>query len=500
MRVDVLNTMMNSHSIVWVIIAIVLFAGIGAAAEPRAPMMPTSTPIRGPLIVSTQNPRYFAGPDGNAVFLTGSHYWANLVDLGPNDPPVAFDFDGYLDFLEKHHHNFIRLWSWELSKWQYPKGEVQFTSPMAWERTGPGVALDGKPRFDLTRPNPAYFMRLRERIIAAGQRGIYVGIVLFEGNGLYSSLQPQEGHPFATGNNINNLGIEPEASGSFTNLHTLKWPEVTRLQEVYVRWVVEHVNDLDNVLYEIVNESGVYSREWQEHMVRFVKSCEGILPKRHPVGMSFLTAKGGASGPNSLLYKSPADWIAPGREGGRDGGYRRDPPAADGKKVILADTDHLFGIGGDVAWVWKSVCRGLNPIYMDSYRQRDRPNDPPYPNSSFSDHFNARTDLDPRWDGIRRNLGYARAFVQRMDLNKARPDSTLAYSGYCLTTEREYLIYLPDGGSTIVDLEASAGELNVEWLDPESGQVYEATAEKAGAVRSFAAPFKGHAVLFLHPK
>ena len=27
--------------------------------------------------------------------------------------PGSFDFDGYLDFLVKHHHNFIRLWRWE---------------------------------------------------------------------------------------------------------------------------------------------------------------------------------------------------------------------------------------------------------------------------------------------------------------------------------------------------------------------------------------------------
>jgi len=29
--------------------------------------------------------------------------------MGRSDPPEPFDFDAYLDFLEKYHHNFIRL-------------------------------------------------------------------------------------------------------------------------------------------------------------------------------------------------------------------------------------------------------------------------------------------------------------------------------------------------------------------------------------------------------
>ena len=33
---------------------------------------------------------------------------------------------------------------------------------------------------------------------------------------------------------------------------------MTALQEAYVRKVIDTVNDLDNVLYEITNEAGVY--------------------------------------------------------------------------------------------------------------------------------------------------------------------------------------------------------------------------------------------------
>src|SRR5687767_14991550 len=52
----------------------------------------------GPLRVHPTNPRYFT--DGTktrdsawkAVYLTGSHTWANLIDRGVSDPPPTFDF------------------------------------------------------------------------------------------------------------------------------------------------------------------------------------------------------------------------------------------------------------------------------------------------------------------------------------------------------------------------------------------------------------------------
>jgi len=97
-------------------------------------------------------------------------------------------------------------------------------------------------------------------------------------------------------------------------------------------------------------------------MIDFVKSYEATKPFSHPVGMTFRHM----GGTNAELFDSPADWISPNPEGG----YRDNPPVADGSKVIISDTDHLWGIGGSQSWVWKSFLRGLNPIYMDPYDDR----------------------------------------------------------------------------------------------------------------------------------
>lgn len=239
----------------------------------------------GPLKVSEHNPRYFTDDSGKAIYLTGSHTWTNFKDMGPADPPQPFDYKGYLGLIEQNNHNFIRLWTWELTKYQYQGESVKYASPFPWLRTGPGMALDGKPKFDLSKFDQAYFDRLRSRVIAARDRGIYVSIMLFEGHGLRASLAPWrwDGHPFNAENNINGINGDPDGDGKGIELHTLEIPEVTVLQKAYVKKVIDTVNDLDNVLYEIANESHGNSDPWQKHMIDFIHSYEMEKGKRHPV-------------------------------------------------------------------------------------------------------------------------------------------------------------------------------------------------------------------------
>src|ERR671925_1036233 len=126
-------------------------------------------------------------------------------------------------------------------------------TPQPWPRAGPGTAKDGKPKFDLSRFDPAYFDRLRERVIAAGNEGIYVAVMLFDGWALHLSPAPDNiaGHPFHTANNVNGIAISSIVDYQVLPLD----PRVQALQEAYIRKVVDTVQDLPNVLYEVANES-----------------------------------------------------------------------------------------------------------------------------------------------------------------------------------------------------------------------------------------------------
>jgi len=433
----------------------------------------------GPLRPHPTNPRYFTDGSGRAILLVGSHVWNNLVDMGPSDPPPAFDYGAYLDFLDRHGHNFFRLWAWETVSWDssstghaHHKAKPYIVAPHPWVRRGPGKALDGKPKFDLHALNDAYFARLRARVDAAGRRGIYASVMLFEGWALQHAPKAWAAHPFHKANNANGIDGDANGDGKGLEVHELAIPAVTAIQEAYVRRVIDTVNDLDNVLYEISNENHPPSTKWQIHMIDFIHKVEKAKPKQHPVGMTF-QYKGGS---NKTLFESPAEWVSPNAAGG----YRDNPPVNTHGKVVVSDTDHLWGIGGNEAWVWKTFLRGLNPIFMD-----------PYDGAVLAKAF------DPRFDGVRRAMGYARRLADGADLAAMTPQNALASSHYCLAARgREYIAYLPEGKGW-VDLSGAQGPVAVVWLNPATGKSTTAAPLPGGARRDVAAPFQGPAVLHL---
>jgi len=436
----------------------------------------SASAAKGPLRVHPKNPRYFTDGSGKAVYLTAAHTWANLQDIGFTDPPPAFDYTAYLDFLQKHHHNFIRLWRWELSRWTESRDKhVRYCAPHPWKRTGKEKALDGKSKFDLHEFDPVYFDRLRSRVKAAGERGIYVSIMLFEGWGL--TFASWDGHPFNVKNNVQGINGDANGDGKGIETHTLKIPRVTRIQEAYVRKVIDTVNDLDNVLFEIANESNfAHSKEWQYHMIRYVKAYERKKPKQHPVGMTGMLPTD-----NKVMTDSPADWISPGGDTSKESPYRIDPPTADGKKVIVLDTDHIWGVGGGRDWVWKSFLRGHNPIWMDPY-----------------DRHSVWEPLPANAENVRRSLGETRRFAQRMNLAEMTPHTELASTKFCLAKPgSEYLVYLPRGGAVTVDLSQARGDFAVLWHNAATGKAVKASTASGGARRDFKAPFDGDAVFYL---
>ena len=62
---------------------------------------------------------------------------------------------------------------------------------------------------------------------------------------------------------------------------------------------------------------------------------------------------------------------------------------------------------------------------------------------------------------------------------------------------KEYLVYLPSGGTVTVDLSAAKGKLAFEWFNPTTGKTTKRGTTLGGARRQLRAPFKGDAVLHL---
>ncbi len=482
---------------------------ITACAPHGTPLRETLqiAPATGPLRVSTVNFRYFSDGSGKVIYLAGSHTWNNFQDWGTANPPPVFDYPGYLSFLRAHSLNFYRLWTWEQTEdLPWTQETVRFT-PAPYLRTGPGTALDGGPKFDLTRFNEAYFSRLHERVRVAGEQGIYVSIMLFNGFSVADKSRkitgkgnPWRNHPYNSANNINGIDGDLNGDGQGFEVHTLSDPTVVALEEAYVAKVVDTVQDLDNVLYEISNESDKQSRDWEYEMIRFVHTTEKARAKQHPVGVTVAFP----DGKNDDLWASPADWIAPNDSDAEP--YKTNPPASDGRKVVVADTDHLWGIGGNVDWVWKSFCRGLNMLFMDPYQAQVPPGSGPLLTDGRTDEKTQSARDRAEWEAVRRNLGYTRLLAERMNFAAMSPKSSLASTGYCLANPgSEYLVYLPRPRwrywflrrTVVVDLGASPSSIRAEWFSPASGKMFDGGSVTGGRSVQLKAPFWGAAVLYL---
>lgn len=436
----------------------------------------SNSPIQSVLRVHPLNPRYFTDLSGRAIYLTGSHTWSDVLDMtGPSGHQDGSK-NTFLDWVIKYGHNFVRLWAFENDGFVFKD-----VLPQAYVRTGPGLARDGKPKYDLTQFNQNYFDRLRSKVSAAKDRGIYVSVVLFghSGNLKGNSYFKKE-------NNINGVDGDPDNDGYAIETRRSELPVVTAIEEAYVKKVIETVNEFDNVLYEIACESDLTTTQWQYHFIHFIRELESKMPKQHLIGMS----SDGGYGPGDdtkRLFESTADWIAPGWDSDTTSSYMENPPAATGNKIIMVDTDHLWGVGGDSKWVWKCFTRGLHPSYMDPYLEFDR-----------EATLNVR---EGQFDSARRAMGQTLKLANEINLAAMAPFNELASTSFCLADQgNEYVVYLPEGRNVTVDLSASRNKMKVEWINPIDGKRTPGKTVTGGAKKEFHSPVTGDIILHIYLK
>jgi hypothetical protein len=407
-----------------------------------------------------------------------------------------------------HGHNYIRLWMWEQPERVCWSDEEVTVAPLPWARTGPGLAADGQPKFDLEAFDPAYFERLRARVADAQGRGVYVSVMLFQGWSLDKSGNPEGdpwfAHPMNPLNNIQGIGAADGRADADDRptVHSLGNPALVALQDAYVRRVVDAVNEFDNVLYEVLNEGG--ATDWQHHVIGLVQEYEQSKPRQHLVGMSHRITGGMR---NADLWSSPADWIAvapepqawthPGSTPLQD--YQDDPPPNDGSKAVVVDTDHLWGIGGNATWAWKSFLRGLHPIFMDPWRPLPEPSPRVAAWMRVENGIAWNRPDYPDWKPLREAMGQIGAWSRRVDLARLAPRGDLVSSRYCLAAPGQEYLALAVGGETLtIDLREASGPLSATWFVPGTGQTLALDSPVPGGDYAvLPPPGRGDAVLHL---
>ena len=470
----------------------------------------------GPLKQSSTNSHWFVDKSGKGVMLAGSQTWNSAQDMGNNGAFTVIDFTAYVNLLASHGHNATILWHKDLPiACNWAAGGTWITDSSTgfpWQRTGPGTATDGLPKFDLTKFNQAFFDRIRARSVQLQQAKIYAVVEMFDGLGLTHYRCAQDGFPLTGSNNVN--GVD---SGSGSGSMTMSSPNaVTAVQDAYVKKMIDTVNDLPNVLWEPQEEADSNSGWWEDHMIGLIHTYElggtweGTSypgkPFQHPLLLAWY------NNGDTVLYNSNADVIAPNAKFPTvNGNCGSGVPAC---KVVVDDSDHsYFSMWNNSdqtnrQFVWENFVNGNGVMFMDPYLIFAGSSSG-WPNRNNCDggvapaHGVCTVPDAAKWDNLRYNMGYAVTYANKVDLVKMTPQGSLSSTGYCLaqtpSTGAEYLVYEPGGSSFTVDLTAmpSSRTLNVEWLDPSTGTIHPGGTVAAGATRTFSAPFSGDAVLYL---
>jgi hypothetical protein len=499
----------NRYRIEWAIIAIILTTLIlplatVTRAQGAAPFVATaiarSTPITAPLRASPRNPNYFTDGSGKAVYLTGSHTWNNVQDWGTDDAPQPFDFAAYVKMLAGHNHNFTLLWQTELPAFRGLPTKATaspdfFVTPQPWQRTGPGLASDGKLKFDLTKFNQAHFDRLLDRVRQLNAAGIYAGVYLFSGEWLLRFRFPGDGYPFTGSNNMN--GID---DGGGTASVTMTRPNpITEFQDAYVKKVIDTLNDQPNVLWIVSQEAPPGSEWWNRHLISVTRSYESGKPLQHPIGYGVLSDNNDAT-----ILNSDADWIAPAAKISPTASCGNGHPSC---KVNINDSDHsYFGMWNDSPqtnrnYFWINFTQGNQTLFMDPYvvfYPREKRNLCPNPVHGIG------SAPDSRWDNVRDSMGHIRSYADRMNLAVMAPRGSLSSTGHLLAStdpaNPEFLVYAASGGNFTVNLSGVVGRLTVEWMNPATGARTAGATINGGTTITFTAPFSGDAVLDLKGK
>jgi hypothetical protein len=406
----------------------------------------------------------FTNAAGEAVWLAGLGTWTSVQDRADAGP---FDWNGYLGLLEATGSNVARLWTFVDTGGRH--GEL---SPLPYAEVSPGV-------FDLERLNQGFYDRLDGRVGDLNERGIYADVVLFD---LLGQIKTPESSPFRGSNNVNGVDAGPDEVAAGSN------PAVVAAMERHARQTVETLKDMPNVLYEIANEpdqralfSGLL-----DHLVNVVREADGGA---HPVGIGAPAwGLGNHRQVNDAMLRGGADWFSPDGEDYLHGS----PPRGDGSKAVVWDTDHFdgHGVSGGARWVWQAFTTGAaGYMQMDTLHGMGISGVSP----TFQVGDGGAGERGGR-EGIRQTM-----LVSRMiDLNGMREAGRLSSTGFAIAdpADGEFVVYAPRGGSVTLDLSGARGQLQVFWVDVDSGAVTRADAVTAGAVHSFHSPC-GHSALVL---
>jgi hypothetical protein len=428
-----------------------------------------------------KNPRYLED-DGKPVVLFGSGFWTIIGD-------TSVDIVEHNTWYARYGANANRA-----SLFAFCTAAPEGKGLCPWLRTGPGLANDGKPKFDLAKPNEAFWRRANAYFSDCRERDIYVLLQIFDEPYVEGGDDRWRLNPFNPENNVNRIPGLPGGNGSGEEaFYDPDNEPLMKIQDALVRRLLdETVGRHGNIIYEIGNEINMDSvtrkaRAWQQHWIDFFRRYE----EEHP-GLNLLLSndtradllEAGKDGFDVInhhgavgidINRTPTHELAQRiyQEIARDfAAYRRpiinSRPCSDPDRTNYSDI--VSGVKGRVLY-WSYFLSGGHIIGFRTTLE------------SWKEGTTAET--------IIMNL---RKFIDGTHFERMSPRPDLVEgNALCLAEPgKQYVVYLPVGGEVTVNLaDLPKGEkLAVRRYDPRSGESVNLGLAETGRYR-FKSPTSG---------
>lgn len=405
-----------------------------------------------PIALHPDNPHYFLFRGKPTVLITSGEHYGAVLNLD-------FDYVKYLDTLAADGLNLTRTFT---GVYIEPPGAFgiaantlapkpdRFISPWAHD------AQSG--RFDLTKWDAAFFVRLKDFVAQANRRGIIVELALF--CPMYGEEQWKLS-PMNAANNSNGIG----AVGR-NDVYTLdKSGGLLGVQEALVRKIVAELRDAENVCYEICNEPyfGGVTMDWQHRIADVIVEAEKGSPFQHLITQNIANGALKIEKPHPSVsvfnfhYASPPDAVALN--------YGLDKVVGDNETGFKGTADDHYRME---AWEFILAGGGL-------YNNLDY---------SFAAGHEAGTFQYPAGQpgggnsGFRKQMKLLKDFIHGFEFVKMRPSrdairEALPQGARCQVlaeSGRQYAAYFKGAPTFAFTLDLPAGSYRVQWLDVVTGQ------------------------------
>lgn len=295
---------MLRHTTVFLIAVFLFLVSCQSSTSKDRPV--TQTEPTAVVQLCQDNPRYLEYQGEPVLLISSAEHYGAVLNLD-------FDYKIYLETLGKEGFNYTRIFTGTYFEPVQNIFGIQKNSlaPEPERFLAPWVKENGK--YDLERFNPEYFIRLKDFLQEAKKQGIVVELTLFtsiyaEGAWILS--------PFHADNNSNGVG-----DLDFHLVNTLHNGGLKKIQEQYIRKMVQELNEFDNLFFEIQNEpwadngclagfanegdDRVFSRpwqkrvevanglamDWQEWVAGLIREEEAKRPKQHLIAQNICNFK-----------------------------------------------------------------------------------------------------------------------------------------------------------------------------------------------------------------